>query len=83
MDNTVLAKAIEALKELQDDVAVPRNVKSKIVSIVSVLESAGEASIKIDKALQQLDEISDDVNMQPFTRTQLWNIASILESVSE
>lgn len=73
--------AIHALNELQDDSAVPKNVKLKISHIISVLEHDGDNSIKIDKALQELDEINEDVNIQAFTRTQLWNVVSLLESI--
>ena len=75
--NSILA----ALTELQEDAAVPRNIKDRIQKILSALQSNGELSMNIDKALQELDEIADDINLQPYTRTQLWNIVSMLEKV--
>ena len=69
------------LKELIDDNTVPRNIKTKIASIIEILENKGEEdSIKVNKALDELEEISNDTNMQPFTRTQIWNVISLLEN---
>ncbi|MCB9362009.1 UPF0147 family protein [Candidatus Woesearchaeota archaeon] len=69
------------LKELIDDNTVPRNIKTKIASIIEILEKeAEEDSIKVNKALDELEEISNDTNMQPFTRTQIWNVISLLEN---
>jgi uncharacterized protein (UPF0147 family) len=72
---------IEALSELQNDTSVPRNVKSKIMGIIGVLQDDSEVSIRINKALNELDEISEDSNMQPYTRTQIWNVVSLLETI--
>lgn len=72
---------IEALKELQEDVAVPRNVKVKIGETIKILEEDTERSIKVSKALNELEEVADDSNLQPFTRTQIWNVISMLEKV--
>jgi len=72
----------ETLAELLEDSTVPRNVKSKIESIISALKENEEASLRINKALNALDEIADDTNLQSYTRTQIWNIVSILEKLS-
>ena len=70
---------IEALEDLSQDSTVPRNIKSKVESIISALKEKVEMPIRINKALSELDEISDDTNIQAYTRTQIWNIASMLE----
>ena len=72
---------INSLNEIQADVTVPRNVRTKIESIISTLKEDIELSIKINKALNELDEISNDVNLQPYTRTQIWNAISLLEKL--
>jgi len=75
-----ITNIIEALSELIDDNTVPRNIKSRVESIITTLkDEKQEQSIKINKALSEIDEISDDANIQAFTRTQIWNIASMLE----
>ncbi len=70
----------EALEELMGDNTVPRNIKTRVGSVIEILKDDNqETSIKINKALSELDDISDDANIQAFTRTQIWNIASMLE----
>ena len=78
-----LQGVIEALEELTNDNTVPRNIKSKVEEIISLLKSVDghEMSMKINKVLSELDEISDDTNLQTYTRTQIWNIASMLEMI--
>ncbi|MFC1752921.1 UPF0147 family protein [Thermoproteota archaeon] len=71
---------IEALQDLVSDNTVPKNVKSKLETVMHTLKTDGDdISIRINKALSELDEVSDDTNIQSYTRTQIWNIASMLE----
>jgi len=79
MSSPNLNSGIEALKEIAGDPSVPRNVKTKIGSMIEMLNEHIEDSIKINKALQELDEISSDSNLQTYTRTQIWNVVSLLE----
>ncbi len=72
---------INSLNEIKEDAAVPRNVRTKIESIISTLKEDIELSIKINKALNELGEISSDVNLQSYTRTQIWNVMSELEKI--
>jgi uncharacterized protein (UPF0147 family) len=77
-----LNAVIEMLRELEEDGAVPKNVKNKISLTIKDLEtSTEEVSIKVSRALHVLEEITEDSNMQPYTRTQLFNIVSALEIV--
>jgi len=77
-----IGDVIETLTKLQEDAAVPKNVKIKIQKIITSLkEKNTELSMKINKALHELDEIADDANMQPYTRTQIWNVVSMLEKI--
>jgi uncharacterized protein (UPF0147 family) len=78
-----LQSILDALKELVNDTTVPKNVKSKLETVMSTLnEDAEDLSMRINKALSELDEVSDDTNLQSYTRTQIWNIASMLEMFS-
>ncbi len=79
MNSKEVDNIIETLKELEEDVTVPRNVRSKIQNTVKILQDESETSIKISKALHYLEDIADDVNLQSYTRTQRWNIVSLLE----
>lgn len=84
--NVEQAKNIEdilaALRELLEDVTVPRNVKNKLQrGVIALQDNSADISMRIDKALQELDEIADDANLQTYTRTQIWNIVSMLEKL--
>ena len=72
---------INGLIEIQADVTVPRNIRTKIESIISTLKGGTEMSIKVNKALNEFEEIASDANMHAYTRTQLWNIISMLEKL--
>lgn len=71
----------EALKEMQDDTTVPKNIKIKLNEVEEMLSNEKEKSIKVNKALDILVEVSDDVNLQPYVRTKIWNIVSMLEAL--
>jgi len=76
-----IGSIVEVLEELQDDGAVPKNVKEKLISTINALKEKGEVSIRVNKALHELEEIADDPNLQTYTRTQLWNVVSALEKI--
>ena len=76
-----LDAVITGLSEIKEDVTVPRNVRTKIESVLNTLKEDIELSIRINKTLSELDEISNDVNLQPYTRTQVWNAISLLEKL--
>jgi uncharacterized protein len=70
----------EALNEMLDDSAVPKNVKLKLQSTLKALsDNSDDVSLRVNKALNELDELTEDINIESFTRTQLWNIVSMLE----
>ena len=76
-----LASIVEGLSDIKDDNTVPKNIRTKIEQIISILgDDDCEMSLKISRAQQELDEIAEDSNIQPYTRTQIWNVASLLET---
>jgi uncharacterized protein (UPF0147 family) len=79
--NKEIEEVVEALNTLVDDSSVPKNVKTTVAKIVSILSENVDMNIKVNKALHELDEISNDTNLQPFTRTQVWSIVSMLEKM--
>lgn len=81
MDVDPMKQVLFALHELQDDECVPKNVKTKVVQTLSVLNEDGEISIRVSKALAELEALMDDVNVEAHTRSQLFNIVSLLEAV--
>ena len=73
--------AISQLRELECDSCVPKNVKTRILKTIEVLEQKEEASIKVSKALNELESITEENNMQPMTRTQIFSVVSVLEFI--
>jgi uncharacterized protein (UPF0147 family) len=70
------------LNEIGDDPSTPKNIRSKIGEIMTILGCQDhEVSLKKDKVLCELDELTNDNNIQQFTRTQIWNVVSLLENV--
>ena len=78
---TQLDAVVSSVSEVKEDSTVPRNVRTKIESVVSTLKEDTELPIKVNKALNELDQIANDVNLQSYTRTQIWNIMSMLEKL--
>ena len=77
-----LMEVLEALQVIENDIAVPRNIREGIKNSMQVLkENNIEIAVKINRSLQELEELSDNPNIPVYTRTQLWNIVSLLESV--
>jgi uncharacterized protein (UPF0147 family) len=74
---------IQALTALKEDEGVPKNVRSKIDTIISDLNDESDLSSKVGKSLHSLDEISEDLNIPAFIRTQIWNISSMLEKLNQ
>ncbi len=72
---------VNSLNEIREDATVPRNVRTKIESVINTLKEDTELSIKVNKVLNELDQIANDVNLQAYTRTQIWNIMSMLEKI--
>ena len=81
MEHKVLGNIEPMLRELKNDITVPKNVRLKIEKVIEVLNSNLEMPIKVSKALNELEVIADDVNLQSYTRTQIWNVISALEKI--
>lgn len=80
--NNSLVELFDALAQLEQDSSLPKNVKLKLQSAISVLKEEGtDMKIKVNKALQHLEDVSDDSNMPSYIRPQIWNIVSMLESL--
>lgn len=77
-----LDHVISMLSSLEKDEGVPKNVKSKILSIIETLKESTDLSIRVNKSLSELDEIAEDVNVPTFIRTQVWNITSLFEKIN-
>lgn len=77
-----ITQVLEILSLIEQDNTVPKNVRSKIKSAMTILEDKNgqPIEVKFDKVIQDLDELSADPNLPSYTRTQIWNVVSTLES---
>lgn len=78
-----IQEAIEFMIELSEDGGVPKNIKAKMISIISSLKNTKDEdlSLTVNKLLSELDDISSDANLDQFTRQQIWSISSMLEGI--
>ena len=74
---------IQALNTLKEDDGVPKNVRTRIDSIIDALREDTDISMKVGNSLHNLDDISEDLNLPAFIRTQVWNISSMLEKLNQ
>ena len=72
---------ITAIREVQEELSLPKAVKTKLDDIVTILEGPGETRLRASKALTEIEDLSDNTTIPSFVRTQLWNIASLLETL--
>ncbi len=82
LEDSDILGMVDALVQIEGDETLPKNVKAKIKSAISLLSANDEeAKIKSNRALQELDDISDDPNIPAYVRPQIWNVVSMLEGV--
>ena len=82
MTQETVDSVIESLSQIQQDVSVPKNVRSKMENAIKALQDeAQNIKVKVDKSLQELECLDEDPNIPVYTRTQIWNIVSLLESL--
>jgi len=82
MEEIIKGEVFEICSKIEEDSAVPKNIKLKIQDIIITLkQEEKEIDIRVNTALQELDEISEDINIPDHIRTQIWSIVSLLESL--
>ncbi len=77
-----LTEIMQAIDDMQQDTSIPKNIKNKLATVISILNQAEDLSVRLNRALHELDDVADDANIEPFTRTQVWNLVSMLESMN-
>ena len=77
--NENVEQALNALEELNEDTTVPKNVKQKLIKLISDLKRKETTHLELSKALHELEEISEDMYLPSYIRTQLFNVTSLLE----
>ncbi|HZY69814.1 MAG TPA: UPF0147 family protein [Thermoplasmata archaeon] len=77
-----LAKIVDSLVELAEDVSVPRNVRRGAQSARDELGKPRVAlDVRIASAVYVLDDLANDPNLPTHGRTAIWSIISTLESL--
>lgn len=77
-----LAKIVDSLGELAEDVSVPRNVRRGAQSARDELGKPRVAlDVRIASAVYVLDDLANDPNLPTHGRTAIWSIISTLESL--
>lgn len=79
-----LARAIETLNGVADNITTPRNIRKTVKDIVIALQDEKIGiSVKAANAISTLDDLSQDPNMPSYVRVTLWQAVSSLESIRE
>ena len=79
-----LAKAIETLNGVADNITTPRNIRKTVKDIVTALQDDKLGmSVRAANAISTLDDLSQDPNMPSYVRVTLWQAVSTLESIRE
>ncbi len=82
-DRPGLARIVESLSQLADDLSVPRNVRRGAQSAKDELAKPRVAlDVRIASAVYVLDDLANDPNLPTHGRTAIWSIISSLESMS-
>ena len=76
-----VTEVLEYLKQLLEDPAMPKNVKSKVENTIKALQEKSEKTLRVSKALHELEEVAEDTNIEGFTRTQIFHVISMLSSI--
>ncbi len=79
-----LAKALETLNSVADNMATPRNIRKTVKDIVIALQDEKlSMSVRAANAISTLDDLQQDANMPSYVRVTLWQAVSALESIRE
>lgn len=82
MSEETIISVIETLSQIQEDISVPKNIRSKMENAIQALQDDTKSKeVKVDKSLQELESLDEDPNIPVYTRTQIWNVVSLLESL--
>jgi len=83
MKNERLEQIIMNLRELQDDISVPRNIRRGAKEAIEILQKGEESlDVRVASVISMLDEIVNDPNIPIHGRTSIWSIMSQLESLT-
>jgi len=70
------------LRELQEDISVPRNIRRGAKEAIEILQRDESLDVKVASVISMLDELVNDPNIPIHGRTSIWSIMSQLESLT-
>lgn len=77
-----LAKAMETLNSVADNMTTPKNIRKLVKDITTSLhDETLDISVRAANAISTLDDLSQDPNMPSYVRVTLWQAVSALESI--
>lgn len=76
-----LQQALSAIQELGDDSSIPKGVRERLTSTLSVLSEDAEVSTKVSRAMQELELLAESGKVESGIRMEIFNIVSLLESI--
>lgn len=76
-----VGSAIEVLTDLLEDQGMPRNIRTTMQEVITVLQRQTDQSVCIHEALNLLENVSNDANLESFTRMQVYSLVSMLENL--
>ncbi|KAA0002865.1 MAG: UPF0147 family protein [Thermoplasmata archaeon] len=82
MKNKRLEQIIMNLRELQEDISVPRNIRRGAKEAIEILQRDESLDVKVASVISMLDELVNDPNIPIHGRTSIWSIMSQLESLT-
>jgi len=72
----------EMLGEIKEDNSVPRNIRSKVDTVISEIGNNNcEFDIKISRLLNDLEEISEDPNLPSYIRSEILMAIGLLSEL--
>lgn len=78
----VVNDIVAEIEFLIEDTAIPKNLKTLLVSIEERLETKCNA-VEISSIMYELEEMTNSNNVPQFCRSAIWSLLSKLENLKE
>lgn len=82
VSDSLINDALESLSIIESDTSVPKNVRQKIKTTISILSAndGNNLSLNISKSIQELSDVAEDPDIEQHIKMQVWTVVSLLES---
>jgi len=81
VENEAIQVILEDLSVIEQDMAIPKNIRQRIKNAMNFLGGGGEGNVQlqIGKSIEELGDVADDPNIPAYTKMQIWSVVSQLE----